>query len=212
MPPRPIRQNHSRKATTPDTRRRSTRVISQGGASPSAQPGPTQPTIDTNPRLQKGKRKQPPHTQQSAGNSKRVNTKESGFLAAGPAQSGSHTSSSSSQRPTWYRISGIPPCWSEDDLLGALQTIDPSLSHQYCQPSLYLGCFDATKIALLNLASCTEYLEGHKHLPVPKSTNRIGAVLTIDSYFYNFTPLNVPKGEVVAEFVLSCTSEVTFRY
>jgi len=213
MPPRPIRQVNSRKATIPDTRRRSTRIISQGGASPSAQPGPTQPTIDTNPRPQKGKRKQPPHTQQSAGDSKRVNTNQSGFLAAGPAQSGSHTSSSSNQRPKCFRISGIPPRWSEDDLLNALHTIDPSLTHQNCQPSLYPGCSGAipTQTGLLNLVSGTKRLESHKHLQVLESDNKLGALI-IDSHFYGLTPLNVPRGEVVAEFVISCIREVTLKY
>jgi len=210
MPPRHIRQDSCRKAA-PDTRRRSSRIISQGDASPSTQLSSTQPAIETNPRPQKGKRKQPLDTQQSARNSKRVNTTESGFLATGPAQPRSHTSSSSTQGPKCFRISGIPPCWSEDDLLNALHTIDPSLTRQNCRSSVYPGCSDATQTALLNLVSSTEHLERHKHLQVPQSDNRIGALLTIDSHFYNLTPLNVPKGEVVAELVLSCACEVTFR-
>jgi len=40
-------------------------------------------------------------------------------------------------KPKCFRICGVLPDWREDDLIGALQAIDPSLKDQIYQLSLY---------------------------------------------------------------------------
>jgi len=103
--------------------------------------------------------------------------------------------------PKCFRISGIPLSWSENDLFDALHIVDQSLTHQNYRPSLYPSCYDSTQTALLDLDPSTELLQRHNHLPLPESASRTAALLAIDSQFYNLTPLNVPRGEVVAELV-----------
>jgi hypothetical protein len=51
-------------------------------------------------------------------------------------------------KPKCFRISGIPPDWSDARLLGALQAIDPSLEHQEAQNhqlSLFPACYGPLK-------------------------------------------------------------------
>ncbi|KAF8533302.1 hypothetical protein BDD12DRAFT_984533 [Trichophaea hybrida] len=135
-------------------------------------------------------RKQPPDCSQSPRS----------ILAVGNSQPQLNVPTSSNQVPKCFRISGVPSSWNEDDLFDALHAIVPSLMHQKFRPSLYPGCCGSTKIALLNLDSGTKHLERHKYLPVPESTSRPG-VLTIDSDFYNLTPLNLPEGEIIADVI-----------
>jgi hypothetical protein len=183
---------------TPYTRRSSTR-ISQGSTTPSAQSSTRQLAIDANPSSQKGKRKQPPDTSHLAGSSKRITT---GRAILGTGKPASDDPPISNPRPKCFRISGLPLSWSENDLFDALHAIDPSLTDQNYRPSLYPACVSSTQTALLNLDPCTELLQQHNHLPVSDSASRGAALLTIDSHFYNLTPLNVPVGEVVAELAV----------
>jgi hypothetical protein len=59
---------------------------------------------------------------------------------------------------------------------------------------------------LLNLNVSNEHLQSRTHLSVSELTSRTATVLKIDSDFYNMTPLNVPKGDIVAELVLACAT------
>jgi len=160
-----------------------------------------QQAIDTNSRSRKRKFRQTPDTERSARNTKRVVTKSS-FLAVGTSQSGSDEPTSSNSRPKCFRISGVPSTWSENDLLDALHSADTSLTSQDYRPSLYPACCGITQTALLNIDIYTEHLQSQSHLQVSESDSRTAALLTIDSHFYNLTPLNVPSGEVVAELVV----------
>jgi len=158
--------------------------------------------MDTNHRsgAQKGKRKQQPDSSQSPPSSKRATT-GSAIGAVGTSEPRSNDPTRSNPPPKCFRISGVPLHWNENDLFDALHAIDSSLTHQNFRSSLYPGCSGSTQIALVNLDSGTEHLGCHKYLQVPESSSRT-AVLTIDSDFYNLTPLNVPEGEIVAELVL----------
>jgi len=88
------------------------------------------------------------------------------------------------------------------DLFNALHDIDQALKQQNFRPSLYPGCCGSTQTALLTLDPSTTHLQSQTHLQVSESASRNVVVLTVDSNFYNLTPLNVPKGEVVAESVV----------
>jgi hypothetical protein len=171
----------------------------KSNTSPSAQSSSTQQAIDANPGSQKGNCKQPADASQSAGSSKRVTT-GSGIL--GTDESGSDDPPNLNPRQTCFRISGIPLSWSENDLFDVLHTIDPFLTRQDYRPSLYPACYRSTQTALLNLDPRTEYLQRDHYMRVSESGSRVAAHLTIDSHFYNLTPLNAPVREVVAELAV----------
>jgi hypothetical protein len=179
---------------SPDNRRRSTR-ISKRIASPDNQSSSTRQS-DTTTRPQKGKRKLSPDAPQRA-NSKRVDTTAEDSTIVGTSESGSRDHSDEKPPSKCFRISGIPSTWNEDDIFRALHSIDPSLNDQKRPLWVYPGCFGSTRIALLQLNSSAE----HQHLSIPESADRTSAVLTIDCHFHDLTPLNSPKGEVIAEFV-----------
>jgi len=116
-----------------------------------------------------------------------------------------NTSLTSNDKPKCFRIANVPPNWSHDNLLNSLQTIDPSLQQmdrdEY-QLSLYPSCYGSTQTALLNLRHCTEYFRQLKLNDFNYPSASSGAELVIDSHFYDLTPLNSPRDEVVAELVL----------
>jgi hypothetical protein len=96
-----------------------------------------------------------------------------------------------------FRIANVPCTWSKERLITALLTVDPSLD-KTSQLSLYPACCGTTQTALLNQATCTEYFQTLK----PNKYNYVktsDGILVIDSHFYDLTPLNNPKGEIVAE-------------
>ena len=183
-------------STTLHIRGRSTR-ISQGGTSASAQSSSKQQVIDANP---KGKLKQPLDASQLAGSSTSVTTR-SGILAVGTGEPRSDDPPNSNPRLKCFRISGLPSSWGENDLFDALHAIDPCLTRQDYQPSLNPSCYSSTQTALLNMDR-TEHFQHRNHVQVSESVSRSAPLLTIDSHFYNLTPLNVPEGEVVAELVI----------
>jgi hypothetical protein len=83
--------------------------------------------------------------------------------------------------------------------------IDPRLEqkdkHEY-QLSLYPACNGSTQTALLNLNTSTEYFQQLKPDDFNYVSTAGGVDLVIDSHFYDLTPLNSPRDEVVAELVL----------
>jgi len=183
-------------------------------------PASSNPATDTNPRSrsQKGKRKQPPDGSQLPESSKRAAI-GSGVLAVSTSEPRSIDLTSSNPRPKCFRISGLPSSWTEDNLFDALHDIDPSLTRQKFRPSLYPACVSwvplpggfptdrhAKQTALLNLDASSEHLHSRTHLSVSESASRTAAVLKIDCDFYNLTPLNVPKGDIVAELVFACST------
>lgn len=190
--------------------RKSARLI-PGNTPPAEQPVSRQQAIDPTPRscTRKGKRKQPPDDRQSPELSKRAAT--GGDILAGPTDKPvAQNPTGSSARRKYIRISGLPLDWDRDNLFSALRTIDPSLTHEKCRTALYPACSSSTQIALLNLDSGTEPLERHKYLSIWESASKPG-VLTIDSNFYDLTPLNAPPGGVVAELAVGLALEDTRR-
>ncbi|KAF8535741.1 hypothetical protein BDD12DRAFT_891916 [Trichophaea hybrida] len=147
----------------------------------------------SNPTMKK--RKQPPDGSQSPGSSKRATT------GSGISEPRSNDPTSSNPQPKYFRISGVPSSWNENDLFDALYSIDPCLTRQDYRPSLYPACFSSSQTALLNLDPCTENLHGRAHLQVSESASKTAALLKIDSQFYSLTPLNVPVGEAVADVI-----------
>ena len=121
-------------------------------------------------------------------------------LPSPPTQGASNNHSSRIRNsPICFRIANIPSDWSNEKLLTVLLKIDPSL--EITSPlSLYPACCGTTMTALLNLATGTEYFQSLK----PNDYNYVkitGGHLVIDSHFYDLTPLNDPKEDIVAESV-----------
>jgi hypothetical protein len=187
--------------TPPHTRRRSIR-ITPNRTSSSAQPcSSQQPATDTH-SARKGKRKQLPESSESPKNTKYVNTTRSSVLITGT--SGSASYDPTNLRSKCFRITGLPSSWTENDLFDILHAADPSLIHENYRPSLYPACYGTTQTALLNLDSSTERLQRQEHFIIQQSASRTEVVLTLDCSFHNLTPLNVPRGKVVAEYVVCC--------
>jgi hypothetical protein len=145
------------------------------------------------------KRKDPPSPRQTARNHQRTN------IAAHADPNSCATATP--PRTKCFRISAIPQDWNEGDLLGALQTIDIGLRNQESQLSLYPACCGSSQTALFELDP-TKYFQSlrpnestYERVFPPSKTD---ATLTIDSHFYDLTPLNTPGGRIIAEFVASC--------
>jgi hypothetical protein len=100
--------------------------------------------------------------------------------------------------PMCFRIANVPSTWNKERLLTALLTVDPSLD-KTSQLSLYPACCGSTLTALLNQATCTEYFQRLKPNEYNYMKTSDGTHLVIDSHFYDLTPLNNPKGGIVAE-------------
>jgi hypothetical protein len=147
------------------------------------------------------KRKDPLGHQLTPRNHKRTNIADNGPPTTDPK---------SYARTKCFRISGIPQDWKEDDLLGALQDIDPDLRNQKSQLSLYPACCGSSQTALLELDT-TNYFqslglnESYKRISPPSKT---AAVLTIDSDFYGLTPLNTPDKQIIAELAAPLSSDI----
>jgi len=109
--------------------------------------------------------------------------------------------------PMCFRIAGVPLDWTDEELLRALQEFDPSLrSRNAIELSLYPACFGSTQTALLNLRHFGDYFQNFP--PNEPRYERIArpneplSWVTIDSHFYDLTPLNNPEADVIAELVL----------
>ncbi|KAF8538307.1 hypothetical protein BDD12DRAFT_779452, partial [Trichophaea hybrida] len=122
-------------------------------------------------------------------------------------QSSHPTRAVSSPGPKCFRVTNIPPEWSNDDLLQSLRGFQPSLDHFDGPVSLYPACCDTTsQTALLNLKTCPEFFQDigpddTKHLKIQGQSLDKTVVLSVDSHFYDLTPLNKPEGEIVADVI-----------
>jgi hypothetical protein len=73
---------------------------------------------------------------------------------------------------------------------------------------LYPACFSRTKTAILKTTVNSSHHDllpsnGLRTIPIDNKCSPDNFVLSIDTDFYDLTPLNNPLGEVVAELVLS---------
>jgi hypothetical protein len=143
----------------------------------------------------------PPSPRKTAQDHKGTNIADSG-LPTSHANPSFYSIATPSFRTKCFRISGIPQDWEEDDLLGALHTIDPDLRNQKSQLSLYPACCGSSQTALFELDP-TKYFQslGPNESTYTCTTE---AVLAIDSHFYDLTPLNTPDEQIIAELVASC--------
>ncbi|KAF8533001.1 hypothetical protein BDD12DRAFT_785076, partial [Trichophaea hybrida] len=122
-------------------------------------------------------------------------------------QSSHPTRAVSSPGPKCFRVTNVPPEWSKDDLLKSLRGFQPSLDHFDGPVSLYPACCDTTsQTALLNLKTCPDFFQDigpndTKHLKIQGQSLYKTVVLSVDSHFYDLTPLNNPEGEIVADIV-----------
>ena len=108
---------------------------------------------------------------------------------------------------TCFRISGVPQDWSKSDLLDALRTIDKSIPDKKHQLALHPACSGTTQIAILSLDTRTECFGSlqpntEKYISIPCADGSLGVRLCVDNHFYDLTPLNTPRGKIVAELVL----------
>jgi hypothetical protein len=109
------------------------------------------------------------------------------------------TLAAKSQPAVCFRISNVPPMWSEAELVRAFQSSDDSLdlaTSQY-RLSLYPACSGSSQTAILNL-QCpgrSWNLQSNED----KLIRREGKDIVMDRHFYGLTPLNTPEDEIVAE-------------
>jgi hypothetical protein len=106
--------------------------------------------------------------------------------------------SDSPSKSKCFRISDIPKKWTVDDLRRSLEKLDPSLRHLEYQLSLYPACYGFEQVALLNLPEPTKYFQQIVDYK-PRSVRVEGQYLSIDCDFNGLTPLNDPKGKIIAE-------------
>jgi hypothetical protein len=162
-----------------------------------------EPTSTADSAVTTWKRKYLPSLWQTAQNHERTNIADN----VPPTDPNSYDIATPSSRSKCFRISGIPQDWEEDDLLGALQTIDPDLRSQKLQLSLYPACCGSSQTALFELDTAKYFQSLGPNGSTYKrasSASKTEAVLTIDSHFYDLTPLNAPDKQIIAELVTSC--------
>jgi hypothetical protein len=178
----------------------STRITASHGA---------EPTSGANSLETTRTRNDPLGPQLTLRNHKRTNIADNG-PPPDRADPNSYAIATPSSRTKCFRISGIPQDWKEDDLLGALRTIDPDLRNQESQLSLYPACCSSSQTALLELDT-TKYFESlgpngsYERVSPPSKTE---AVLTVDSDFYGLTPLNTPDKQIIAELAAPVSSDI----
>ena len=165
-----------------------------------------EPTSEADPAATTRKRKDPLSHQQTIRNRKRMNIADNDPPTA-RTDPNSYAIVTPSSGTKCFRISGIPQDWKADDLLSALQTIDPDFRNQKSQLSLYPACCGSSQTALLELDP-TRYFQGlgpnESTYKCVSAASKTEAVLTIDSHFYDLTPLNTPDKQIIAELVASC--------
>ena len=126
---------------------------------------------------------------------------------------------SKKNKPTCFRISGIPPLWDSERLKEALRTIDPEFDPMGAELSGPFPDLDSTQTALLHLSECTSYFtfepKQEKHKIINENGRKIHLVL--DKHFYDLTPLNRAEEPIEMELVnpqkgaiqmLTCTYSV----
>jgi hypothetical protein len=100
-------------------------------------------------------------------------------------------------------MSGIPPSWTEDDVLNTLKSVDASktLEIQKCHITLYPACYGSFQTGLLNTDSSLESFGeiNEDRIRLEFSTQDTVLDLFIDRHFYDLTPLNTPRNDVIAE-------------
>jgi len=109
--------------------------------------------------------------------------------------------------PKCFRIANVPLTWSKKQVYRVLHNIDQLLKDHKHELSLFPACSGATQTALLNFEICTKFFRrilpnDHHYVPVPATSTSDEVLLVIDCHFHDLTPLNTPKGEIVAELVL----------
>jgi hypothetical protein len=104
-----------------------------------------------------------------------------------------------------FRITGVPPEWSEADLLYSLRQVDPSVeSWNNDQVSIYPACCGARKTALLKVHTSSKFfmhigIGDSKFVEISRGASDKKVGLLIDCHFHELTPLNTPKGDIIAE-------------
>jgi hypothetical protein len=103
----------------------------------------------------------------------------------------------------YFRISGIPPGWTNVGIVGALESLEPTIIHDGQHPhlSLYPACNGLTQTGLLKLENCLEFLKKFMsdEFKLELSVEGENAIVGIDDRFYDLTPLNTLENEHIAE-------------
>jgi hypothetical protein len=123
----------------------------------------------------------------------------SNIFGLGPA-SPPETDTSAPTR--YFRISDIPSIWNEDHLVQTIKSKDPRFDVEKAKISLYPSCNGTGQTALLCLSELSEYFhnlrpEETRYLTISSEGSTV--TVSIDSHFYDLTPLNTPGGPIIAE-------------
>jgi hypothetical protein len=103
----------------------------------------------------------------------------------------------------YFRISGIPVGWTELDVVGSLETLEPTIidADQHPRVFLYPACAGLTQTGLVKLENCLELRERIKSDQIKLEISVAGESVIVDigCHFYDLTPLNTPGNELIAE-------------
>jgi hypothetical protein len=104
---------------------------------------------------------------------------------------------------TFIRISGVPQDWTDEDVLKGLLAVGPTwtLQGQVSKINLYPACCGTGQTGLLNMEKCTGLFENIKagQITCKIAKQDSTATVVIDSHFDDFTPLNTPENDILAE-------------
>ena len=107
-------------------------------------------------------------------------------------------------KPTCFRITGIPPHWDRGRLEKELRNIDPELDPMGAEVSgPFPDSCDPTQTALLNMDECTPYFTFEHSQEKLEAINERGkkVQLVFDNHFYDLTPLNRAEEPIELELV-----------
>jgi hypothetical protein len=113
-------------------------------------------------------------------------------------------SKNTSLRTRCFRTSDIPGTWGKEHLVQAIKTKDPAFDEEKAQVSLYPSCNGTGQTALLYLSQRSKLfqnLETEETTYLSISSEDSTVNVTIDSHFYDITPLNSPGSPIIAEYV-----------
>jgi hypothetical protein len=102
-----------------------------------------------------------------------------------------------------FRISGIPPSWTDVGIVSALRSLEPTIipDGQHLHLSLYPACSRLTQTGLLKLDNCLEFFKNimSNKTKLELSVEGENVIVDIDGRFDDLTPLNTPDNEDFTE-------------
>jgi hypothetical protein len=102
----------------------------------------------------------------------------------------------------YFRISNIPSTWSKDHLVTVIKKQDPGIDEKTVKVSLYPSCNGTGQTALFHLgkrSALVQNMQTEETTYFTISSEGSPVIISIDSHFYDLTPLNTPGNRIIAE-------------